>query len=328
MLFHREETSRTSSPLIRRAKTIGVRVLGALVVIVGVTFLAFLLSYISPTDAATQYFSNRGVAPTEAELAAKRAELGLDRPFWEQYISWIGGLLQGDMGESYRSGRSVAMSLASALPYTLSLTTCAMILTLLIALPLGLYCAYRKDGAVDMVTRVLTYAFYSLPSFFLALLLLYILSVQLHFLPASSKGPVGLIMPTLSLAIPLSAWYVRQVRAIALEQLSAGYFDGLRSRGVSEKTILFKHVLRNSLVPILSLVGISIGSLLGGSAIVECIFSWPGVGDLSVDAINSRDYTVVQGYALLMAVVYLIVNWLIDVLYRVIDPRIRKGDQA
>lgn len=314
--------ARNRSVSLRR---IAVAVASALVVVVGVTFLAFLLSYLSPTDPATQFFSNRGMAPTEAELAAKRQELGLDRPFWEQYLTWIASMAQGDMGQSCRTGKPVSDQLARALPYTLSLAGSSMVLTLVIAVPLGLLCAYRKDGVIDNVTRVLTYLLCSLPTFLVALLLLYVLSVRLQVLPVSSDGPVGLIMPTLALAVPLAAWYVRQVRAIALDQLSQGYVDGLRSRGISEKAILFKHVLRNSLVPILSLVGISVGSLLGGSAIVECIFSWPGLGNLSVLAINSRDYAIVQAYALLMAVVYLLANWLIDLLYRVADPRIRGG---
>jgi peptide/nickel transport system permease protein len=176
------------------------------------------------------------------------------------------------------------------------------------------------------VVRAVTYAFCSLPTFFVALLLLYFLSVQLHLLPVRSTPDLaGIVMPTLSLALPLSAWYVRQVRTVALEQLDAPYVDGLRSRGVSEKSILFKHVLRNSLVPVLALVGISVGSLLGGSAIVESIFNWPGVGNLSVAAIGARDYAVVQGYALLMAIVYLVVNWAVGLLQRLIDPRIGKG---
>lgn len=233
-------------------------------------------------------------------------------------------MLQGDMGVSYRNGKPVFDQIMKALPYTLALTASSMILTLVISLPVGLLCAYKKDGLVDNITRVVTYLFCSLPTFFVALILLYFLSVQLHLLPVSSDGPIGLILPTLSMALPLSAWYVRQVRTVALEQLESGYVDGLRSRGVSEKRILFKHVLRNSLVPILSLVGISIGSLLGGSAIVECIFNWPGLGNLSVVAINSRDYSIVQAYALLMALVYLLVNWLIDISYRFVDPRIKK----
>ncbi len=314
------------SPVARRALGIAKGLFGAIVVVVGVTFLAYLLSYLSPTDPATRYFTDHGVVPTPDQLAAKRHELGLDRSFLEQYASWIAGVFQGDLGESYRNGRSVSGSLMSCLPYTLSLTATSLALTLAISLPLGLACAYRKDGVLDNVVRAVTYAFCSLPTFFVALLLLYFLSVQLHLLPVRSTPDLaGIVMPTLSLALPLSAWYVRQVRTVALEQLDAPYVDGLRSRGVSEKSILFKHVLRNSLVPVLALVGISVGSLLGGSAIVESIFNWPGVGNLSVAAIGARDYAVVQGYALLMAIVYLVVNWAVGLLQRLIDPRIGKG---
>ncbi len=294
--------------------------------VVGVTFLAYLLSYLSPTDPATRYFTDHGMVPTADQLAAKRHELGLDRPFLEQYGSWLLSLFQGDLGESYRNGRSVSGSLMSCLPFTLALTATSLALTLVISIPLGLACAYRKDGILDNVVRAITYAFCSLPTFFVALLLLCLLSVRLHLFPVRSTPDLaGIVMPTLSMALPLSAWYVRQVRTVALEQLDAPYVDGLRSRGVSERRILFVHVLRNSFVPLLALVGISIGSLLGGSAIVESIFNWPGVGNLSVSAIGSRDYAVVQGYALLMALVYLMVNWVVGLLQRMIDPRIGKG---
>ena len=234
---------------------------------------------------------------------------------------------QGVLGESMRSGRSVSGSLISCLPYTLALTASSMVVTLLISVPLGLLCAYRKDGIADNVVRAISYLFCSLPAFFVAFVLLYVLSVQLHLLPVRSTPDLaGIVMPTLALALPLSAWYVRQVRTIALEQLSAGYVEGLRSRGIDERRILFKHVLKNSLLPILALVGLSIGSLLGGTAIVESIFNWPGVGNLSVAAINARDYPVVQGYALLMAIVYLIVNFGVDIAYRAIDPRVGRED--
>ena len=316
----------TSTRMSQRARRVLRSVIGALVVILCVTFFAFLLSYLSPTDPATRFFSDHGVVPTPDQLAEKRHELGLDRPFLEQYASWMASVFQGDLGESYRSGRSVAGSLMSCLPYTLALTGTSLALTLIISIPLGLLCAYRKDGIVDNIVRVVTYAFCSLPTFFVALILMYVLSVKLHLLPVRATADLpGIIMPTLAMALPLSAWYVRQVRTIALEQLGAGYVDGLRSRGVPERRILFKHVMRNSLVPILALVGLSVGSLLGGSAIVESIFNWPGVGNLSVAAINARDYPVVQGYALLMAIVYLVVNYLVDFAYRRIDPRIGKG---
>jgi peptide/nickel transport system permease protein len=298
------------------------RVLGAIVVVVGVTFLAFALAYLSPTDPATQYFSNKGMVPTPAELAAKRAEMGLDRPFLEQYLSWIAGVLHGDLGVSYRSGRSVSDAIFSALPFTLALTATSILLTLAISLPLGLLCSYRPNGVLDNVVRAVTYLFNSLPTFFVALMLLYLLCIQLHWLPVTPKPNLqGIIMPTLAMAIPLSGWYVRQIRAIALEQLNQGYVEGLRARGISERRILAKHILRNIAVPTLTLVGLSVGSLLGGTAIVETIFGWPGVGGLSVSAINSRDYQVVQGYALVMAVVYLVVNALVDLSYRFIDPR-------
>lgn len=314
------------SPGARRAANVAKKLLGAAVVVVGVTFLAYLLSYLSPTDPATRYFTDHGMTPTPEMLEAKRHELGLDRPFLEQYLSWVASVFTGDLGESYRNGRSVAGSLMSAMPYTLALTATSLALTLAISLPLGLACAYRKDGVLDNVVRAVTYVFCSLPTFFVALLLLYFLSVQLHLFPVRSTPDLqGIVMPTLAMALPLSAWYVRQVRTIALEQLDAPYVDGLRSRGLSERRILFAHVLRNSLVPVLALVGISVGSLLGGTAIVESIFNWPGVGNLSVAAINSRDYPVVQGYALLMALVYLVVNWAVDILYRVVDPRMREG---
>lgn len=299
------------------------RLAGVVVVVVGVTFLAYLLSYLSPTDPATRYFTDHGMVPTDAQIEAKRHELGLDKPFLEQYLSWMQAVFQGDLGESYRNGRSVSGSLMSCMPYTLALTATSLLLTLAIAVPLGLLCAYRKDGILDNIVRAVSYLFCSLPTFFVALLLLYFLSVQLHLFPVRSTPDLqGIVMPTLSMALPLSAWYVRQVRTIALEQLDAGYVDGLRSRGISERAILFKHVLRNSLVPILALVGLSVGSLLGGTAIVETIFNWPGVGNLSVAAINARDYSVVQGYALLMAIVYLVVNFLVDIAYRAVDPRI------
>lgn len=316
----------SSIPNSSRAKRIALQLLGVLVVVVGVTFLAYLLSYLSPTDPATRYFTDHGMVPTAAELAEKRHELGLDRPFLEQYASWMGSLFQGDLGESYRNGRSVSGSLMSCLPYTLALTATSTFVALAIAVPLGLACAYRKNGLLDNAVRFVSYILCSLPTFVVAFLLLYVMSVQLHMLPVrSTADAVGIVLPTLSMGLPLSAWYVRQVRTIALEQLSAPYVEGLRSRGVSERRIVVRHVLKNSLLPILALVGLSVGSLLGGAAIVESIFNWPGVGNLSVAAIGSRDYPVVQGYALLMALVYLIVNFLVDALGKFIDPRVKEG---
>lgn len=297
---------------------------GALLVVFFVSVIAFALSYLSPTDAAIRSFSGVGITPTAEQLAAKRAELGLDRPFFVQYLDWAAGVLRGDLGTSYRTGGPVSEMLFDALPYTLALSLTSIVLTLAIAVPLGLVCAYRKGGVLDSVMRVVTYFFNSLPSFFVALLLLYVLSVRLRlFGVMATRDLSGILMPTLAMAIPLSAWFMRQVRAYAVEQLSSDYVAGLRARGVGGTRILWVHVLRNISVPLLTLVGVSFGMLLGGSAIVESIFNWPGVGLAAIEAVGHRDYPFIGAYALTMAIAYLLVNAFVDLSYRFVDPRIR-----
>ncbi|MEC4271899.1 ABC transporter permease [Adlercreutzia sp. R25] len=297
-------------------------ILGAAAVLIGVTVLAFALSVLSPTDSATRYFTDNGIVPTAEQIDAKRAELGIDRPIPLQYLGWLGAALSGDLGESYRTGAPVTAMLFDALPYTLALTATAMALTLIIAVPLGILCATHRNSPLDYFIRGLTFLFNALPMFFVALLLLFTLASQLHlFNVIASRDVSGLVMPTLALALPLSAWYIRQVRAAAIGELSQPYVAGLQARGIPESRIIWRHVLRNMAVPLLSLTGISIGSLLGGTAIVESIFSWPGVGYLSIVAIGARDYPVIVGYALTLGIIYLIVNGLIDALCRCIDPR-------
>ncbi len=304
--------------------------LGALLVVFFVSIIAFALSYLSPTDAAVRSFSGVGIAPTAEQLATKRAELGLDQPFLVQYFTWIGNIFQGDLGTSYRTKAPVAEMLFNALPYTIVLSFTSIVVTLLVAVPLGLLCAYKQGGILDNVMRVVTYFFNSLPSFFVALLLLYVFSVRLHlFGVMATRDFAGILMPTLAMALPLSAWFMRQVRGYALEQLSSGYVDGLQARGVSDDRIVWVHVLRNVSVPLLTLVGVSFGMLLGGSAIVESIFNWPGVGLAAIEAIGHRDYPFIGAYALVMAIFYLIINALVDWLYRFIDPRVgQEGTNA
>ena len=304
--------------------------LGALLVVFFVSIIAFALSYLSPTDAAVRSFSGVGIAPTAEQLAAKREELGLDQPFLVQYFTWIGSIFQGDLGTSYRTKAPVAEMLFDALPYTIVLSFTSIVVTLLVAVPLGLLCAYKQGGILDNVMRVVTYFFNSLPSFFVALLLLYVFSVRLHlFGVMATRDFAGILMPTLAMALPLSAWFMRQIRGYALEQLSSGYVDGLRARGVSDGRIVWVHVLRNVSVPLLTLVGVSFGMLLGGSAIVESIFNWPGVGLAAIEAIGHRDYPFIGAYALVMAIFYLIINALVDWLYRFIDPRVgQEGTNA
>lgn len=324
-----EEGSPRSSTLAARAKRSLQALGGAVVVIFLVTFLAFVLSYLSPTDAAVHSFAEMGVAPTEEQLAAKRAELGLDQPFIMQFTAWLARVLQGDLGTSYRTGAEVSAMLMSAVPYTLVLSFASIALTLVLSVPLGLVCAYRRNGALDHVMRVVTYVFNSLPSFFVALLLLYVFSVRLHLFDVmATRDFAGVLTPTLAMALPLSAWFMRQVRACAIEQLGLPYVDGLRARGVSDARILWVHVLRNMGVPLLTLIGVSFGLLLGGSAIVESIFNWPGVGLASIEAVGARDYPFIGAYALVMAILYLILNALIDASYQLIDRRLRKRGKS
>lgn len=306
-----------------KMKKIATRLLGAFIVVMLVTLMAFFLSYLSPSDAAVHSFTSMGIAPSEEQLAAKRAELGLDQPFIVQYLHWIANVLQGDLGESYRNGAPVAEVLFGAIPYTIALSFVAMVLTLVLGVPIGLVCAQKQGGAFDRVMRIVTYFFNSMPSFFIALLLLYVFSVRLKMVGVlSTRDMSGIVLPLLALALPLTAWFSRQIRAYAIEQLSKTYVNGLRSRGVSEARILWVHVLRNISVPLLTLVGVSLGMLLGGSAIVESIFNWPGLGFESIEAVGHRDYPFIGAYALTMAVIYLVVNGIIDASYRFIDPRI------
>lgn len=299
-----------------------------LILLVGITFLSFLLSWLSPGDAAERMLKKSGMVVTEEQLEAKREELGIDQPLLVQYKNWLVKLCKGDLGTSYKSKKEVVQELAKNLPYTAALTAVAMILVILISLPVGILCAQHRNGLFDNIWRGVTYLFSSLPSFFVALLLMYVLALKLGFLPViATRNWKGILMPALVLALTLSAWYIRQVRAIVLKELSKGYIDGLKSRGISRRKILFGHVLKNSMLPLVTLFGISIGNMMGGTTIVESIFSWPGVGKMAVDAINYRDYPVIQGYVVWMALIFLVINFAVDASYQFFDPRVRKGGE-
>ena len=301
--------------------------------IIGITFLSFLLSYLSPGDPAQILLNNQGVKASEEALQSTRHELGLDRPMIVQYGDWLMDLCKGDMGTSYKSNRPVLSEMTAKIPGTLILTVTALGVTMLLSIPLGtsapgyIYSDKTKSpsgsgGKADRLIQMVTYLFASLPSFFLALLLMYFLSLKIKLFPViGSLSLKGLVMPVLTLALTLSAWYIRQVRAIIRKEMQGSYIDGLRARGMSERQILFGHVLRNCRGPLVTLIGISFGSMLGGTTIVESIFSWPGVGKLAVDAITARDYPVIQSYVVWMAVIYLSINYLIEFLYPLLDPR-------
>ncbi|QNM05044.1 nickel ABC transporter permease [Qiania dongpingensis] len=296
-----------------------------ILIFIGITFLSFCLTYLSPSDPAEIKLNKTGVPPTEELLEQTRKEMGLDRPLLIRYGDWLLDMMKGDMGTSIRNGKPVVSELKKALPQTAALTFVSMAAVLLISIPFGVLCARFKDGPFDIAVRFVTYLFASLPSFFLALVFLYLFSVKLGWFPViAPKGIRGIIMPALVLALTLSAWYIRQVRTIVLDELSKEYIAGSRARGVPERQILFSHVLRNAMLPITTLVGVSLAGMLGGTTIVENVFSWPGLGQLAMEAITARDYPVIQGYVVWMALIFLLVNFLVDLSYGWIDPKVRR----
>ena len=296
----------------------------AVIIVFGVTFLTFLLSYLSPDDAAVVKLSAMKTGYTQEMLERTREEMGLNEPFIVQYGDWMKGVLHMDFGTSYRTNEQVSTMILTALPRTLALTALSMVIMLLIAVPIGLFCAAHPNGVIDHVTMAASYLFCSLPSFFVALVAMYFLCIRWKiFNVMAEPGIKGLIMPAAILGVTLSSWYIRQIRSIAIEQINSEYVKSLRARGISRIKILMKHVLKNCLTPVITLLGISIGGMLGGSAIVEAIFSVGGVGSAAVEAISARDYPFIQAYAFWMAMIYLLVNFLVDVTNRRVDPRIR-----
>ena len=310
-------------------KYIGKRLLQLIPVVLGITFLSFAMMRIAGSDAVMELYGDKGAVAQEI-IEAKRAELGLDQPFLIQYGSWLKGLLTGDMGTSYVSGKNVFHTFVSKLPATLLLTALSILATVVISIPLGIWAAVKQNRFTDYFLRVFSFVGNSLPNFFVALLLMQLFSIRWKLLPVISKGTTvqSAILPTLTLAIAMSAKYMRQVRAAVLEELNKDYVLGAAARGVRGRVILWKSVLKSAMLTILTLLALSIGSLLGGTAIIESIFMWDGVGKLAVDAITMRDYPLIQAYVVWMAIIYVMVNLVTDILYHVLDPRIRLGVQA
>ena len=298
-------------------------------VLIGITFLSFAMMRVAGSDAITELYGDKGAVAQEI-IDAKRAELGLDKPFLTQYLSWVGGMMRGDMGVSFVSGKDVFQTFISKLPATLLLTALSMVMTAVISIPLGVLAAVRHDKFTDYVLRFFSFVGNSLPNFFVALLLMQIFSIKLKMLPVISKGlsVQSAMLPTLTLAIAMSAKYMRQVRATVLEELNKDYVIGAKARGVRSSVVLWKSVLKSSMLTIITLLALSIGNLLGGTAIIESIFMWDGVGKLAVDAITMRDYPMIQAYVVWMAMIYVLVNLITDLLYHALDPRIRLGVRA
>ena len=301
------------------------RLLQIVVVLIGISFLTFLLTYLSPGDPVRTMLSATGVMPSDELVQSIREQMGLNDPFFTQYFRWLGNCLHGDFGDSYSFSRPVVELLAARLWPTLKLTIFSMVLMLIISVPLGMCSAVYKDSWIDNLVRGFTFLGISLPNFWAGLLLMLVFCVQVNWLPVICSGGdfKSMILPSVTLAIAMSSKYTRQVRTAVLEELSQDYVTGARARGVAEWKVLWLNVFPNSLLPLITMLGLSAGSLLGGTSVVEVIFSYPGLGNLAVSAITSCDYNLIQGYVLWIALIYMAINLAVDISYNFVDPRMR-----
>ncbi|MFR1887302.1 MULTISPECIES: nickel ABC transporter permease [Blautia] len=307
-------------------KNTGRRLVQIVIVLMGISFFTFGLTYLSPGDPAEIMLTECGNVPTPELLEKTRAELGLDKPFLVQYGTWLKGVMTGDMGTSYSMKVPVVDKLVSCFRPTLELALASLVIMVLISVPLGILSAVYRNKWVDYLVRALTFLGVSVPNFWIGLILLSIFGVTLRWVTVSggSTDFKSLILPAVTLAIAMSAKYTRQVRIAVLEELNQDYVTGARMRGIRERTILWKHVLPNAMLPLVTLLGLSLGSLLGGTAVVEIIYNWPGMGSMAVKAISCRDYPLVQGYVLWIALLYMGINLLVDLSYTRLDPRLKE----
>jgi ABC-type dipeptide/oligopeptide/nickel transport system permease component len=300
---------------------ISLRLLFALPALWLIVTMVFLLAHIVPGDPVAQML---GEGARADDLQQLRHALGLDVPIPLQYERYLKGALHGNLGESFRFQQPVTKVILEHYPATLELAAVALGVCILIGIPAGVLAAHKRGERTDHAVGVLTLFGLSLPNFALGPVLMLVFSVILGWLPVTGRGGIPhLILPAFTLGAALAAILTRMVRTSVIEELSADYVRTARAKGVSESGVLFRHALRNALIPILTILGLQFGALLAGTIVTETIFSWPGIGHLTVQAINARDYPLLQGCILLIAVSYVIVNLLTDLVYAVVDPRVR-----
>jgi peptide/nickel transport system permease protein len=305
------------------------RLLSLLPVLFGTSLVSFFLIRLVPGDPALALL---GLEADNAAITALRQKLSLDQPLAVQYLSWLGNVLTGDFGRSIQGGREVFPLLIGALGPTALLSFAALLISLAIALPAGIIAATRRNSAADYSASFLALCGLSMPSFWLGVLLILALSIWLPIFPSSGyASPLAspgefvrhLVLPALTLGAALAAATMRMTRATMLEVLRSDYVRTAKAKGLAERSVVLRHALPNAQIPIITLIGIQIGQLLGGVVITETVFSWPGIGKLTVDAIFARDYPVVQGAVLLTAALFVLINFATDVIYALVDPRVR-----
>ncbi|UPJ60811.1 ABC transporter permease [Bradyrhizobium sp. 192] len=307
------------------------RLLAILPVLLAVSLLTFLIASLLPGDLALVILGDQA---TPENVAALRRDMGLDQPLWWRYLSWLGHVLQGDLGRSFRTGQTVLQAVAERIPVSLELMLMAEFIGLMIGVPVAIACAARAGGAFDRVMTGSAFAMLSMPSFLVAILLIYLFAVELHWLPATGYVPFTeepfnnlrfFVLPALTLALAEWPGIMRVLRSDMIATLQEDYIALAKAKGLKPARILFVHALKPSSLTLVTVTGINIGRLLGGTLIVESIFALPGIGRLLVGAIYTRDLVILQGVVLLVACGFVIVNFIVDMLYAVLDPRIRHG---
>jgi peptide/nickel transport system permease protein len=307
-------------------KQIKDRIISLIIILIGLSILTYGLTYLLPSNPVDILIESLGMTHDPETVEKLNKQYGYDKPFWEQYWNWLKGVFHGEFGYSVKYNQPVSEALWRKLPNTIKLACSAFSMTILISFPLGILSAVYKNKIADYIIRFMSFIGVSIPSFWLGLILIYLLAVKLGILPVSGFSSwKGIIMPTITLGVTNAAYYIRRIRAVMVEQLNEEYISGLKSRGVSKARIIFLHVLPNSLLAVITMLGMSFGGLLGGTMIVETIFGWNGIGSAAMGAIPARDYPLIQGYVLWMGFIYVMVNLLVDISYQFIDPRIRRG---
>lgn len=293
------------------------------------SLISFVFMKLAPGDAVREMLRADDVAVTSSQIEEQREALGLNEPVLVQYGQWLGRLVQFDLGTSYMTNRPVMEELLDKLPATLLLTFSSLLVLIVIVIPLGTLSALYPNRVVDRISRLLAVLGTSVPSFWLGLLLIEGFSVRARLFPSMGTGSIAhLVLPSLTLGLTMAAIYVRLIRSSLLDSLKQDFVRGARSRGLGGAKVLIRHALRHALTPVVTMFGVSIGSLLGGTVVIEVLFAYPGMGKFIVDAIQSRDYPVIQGYMVLMGLIVTVVHMLVDLLNDVLNPEIRlKGER-
>ena len=304
------------------------RTLYLIPILIGVTFFTFLMMYLAPSNPISMKYISMGTVGDKEYIEKKKQEMGYNDNFFKQYMRWSKNVIKGDFGVSTRYGVPVKDEIKKRVPKTLALTGTSVLITILVSLPFGIMSAHYKNKWIDQIVRFFSFLGISIPSFWLGLMLMYVFSVKFKLLPIiGGDGIKSLILPSMTLSAWLISVYVRRIRTCILEEINKDYVVGLKSKGISYYKIMIFHILPNSLLTIITMFGMSIGAILGGTTIIETVFEYRGLGKMAADAITNRDYFLMQGYVIWTGIIFVTINLLVDILSKFIDPRIRLEDE-